>query len=217
MRYDHVIFDNDGVLLDSTTKNLQWMEKFRIKEAEKRGVEMTQEQSTRIFRASSPEEIRQVAKDTGLTVEQLREIETAKTHKKMEKIKKGEIKLFDSVKKVLKKIKQPKAMVSNAPQEATKFSLERYAIEKHFHTIRSPSLNDIEKYTEKKKPNPEMIEKVIKEKASENPIYIGDSGTDIEAAQKAGIDSIHVETSGSTERNPTYTVKNIEGILDIIH
>lgn len=217
MRYDHVIFDNDGVLLDSTTQNLQWMEEFRIKEAEKRGVEMTQEQSMRIFKASSAEEIRKLADDTGLSVEQLREIETAKTHKKMEKIKKGEIKLFDSVKKVLKEIKQPKAMVSNAPQEATKFSLETYGIEKHFHAIRCPSLEDIEQYSEKKKPNPELIQKVIKEKASENPIYIGDSGTDIQAAQKAGIDSIHVETSGTTDTNPNYSVKGLEGIMDIIN
>lgn len=217
MNYDHVIFDNDGVLLDSTTKDLEWMERFRVKEAEKCGGNMTLEQSHKVFMADSAQEIREVAKETDLSVNELREIETKKSQKKISKIKKGEISLFDSAEKVLKKIEQPMSMVSNASLKATRYSLKHYNIQKYFQTIRSPKLDSIENYMEKKKPNPEMIEKTIKERASNNPIYIGDSETDIIAAQRAGIDSIHIETSGIAERNPSYSVENLKEIPKILN
>lgn len=216
MSYDHVIFDNDGVLLDSTTEDLEWMERFRVEEAKKLGGQMTLEQSRKVFKANTAEEIRKIAEETGLTVSQLRQIEAKKSRKKIEKIKKGEISLFDSTVEVLKEIEQPKSMVSNAPLKATRYSLEHYNIQKYFQTVRSPRLDSIETYMEKKKPNPEMIEKTIREKGSSNPIYIGDSDTDIIAAEKAGIDSIHLETSGETAQNPTHTAKNLQQVLQIV-
>lgn len=216
MSYDQVIFDNDGVLLDSTTEDLEWMEQFRVREAERMGSEMTIEQSHKIFKATTGEEVRQVADETGLTVEQLREIEIRKSQKKIEKIRNGEISLFDSAQNILEQIEKPKSMVSNAPRKATEFSLKHFNIHNYFHEVRSPSLDSIETYMEKKKPNPEMIRETIKEKASDNPIYIGDSDTDIIAAEKAGIDSIHIETSGKTDQNPTHTAKNLQQVLQII-
>lgn len=216
MSYDHVIFDNDGVLLDSTTEDLEWMERFRVEEAERLGGNMTLEQSRKVFKANTAQDIRQIAEQTDLSVEQLREIEARKSQKKIKKIKQGEISLFDSAKEVLKEVEQPKSMVSNAPLKATRYSLEHYDIQKYFQTVRSPTLDSIEAYMEKKKPNPEMIKETIKEKASKNPIYIGDSDTDIIAAEKAGIDSIHLETSGKTEENPTHSAEGLQEILDII-
>lgn len=216
MSYDHVIFDNDGVLLDSTTENLQWMEKFRINQAEKMGGQMTPEQSEKIFKATKAEEIRELAEETGLTVEKLRKIEVRKSQKKIRKIKRGEIGLFDSAEEILKKIQRPKSMVSNAPWKATQFSLKHCNLRKHFKTVRSPRLDSLENYIEKKKPSPQMIQKTIKEKASENPVYIGDSETDIIAAEKAGIDSIYINRSGKVSRDPTFSVEKLDEVLDIL-
>lgn len=67
-----MIFDNDGVLLDSTTEALEWMERFRVEEAKRLGGQMTLEQSRKVFKANTAQEIRKIAEETGLTVSQLR-------------------------------------------------------------------------------------------------------------------------------------------------
>ncbi|MFB6144473.1 MAG: HAD family hydrolase [Candidatus Nanohaloarchaea archaeon] len=216
MGYDHVIFDKDGVLLDSSTEDLEWMEEMRIKEAESIGKEITWEQAEKVFKAKTQEDLEQLLDETGLTREELRRIEKAVAEKKVEKIKSGELNLFDDVVEVLESIEADKSVVSNAPRQATEFVLEKFDIRSHFQQIKSPGLDDIGRYIELRKPNPEMIKKVLHETQAENPIMVGDSTDDIRAARKAGIPSIHVRTNGRVEEEPDYQVEELREIVEII-
>lgn len=211
-----MIFDKDGVLLNSSTDSLEWMDRLRIKEAAKKGADMTMDQSKAVFRADSAGEIRRIASETGLEMKELAEIERQVARAKMEKIKNGELGLFPSTEQVLRAIQEPKSVVSNAPLEVTEFTLDHCGIQRYFNAVLSPSLEDLERYAERKKPSPEMVHEAIESTGSENPVFIGDSAEDIIAAENAGIDSIHVRTNGGIEPEPTYTVEGIEEVLQVL-
>ena len=106
--------------------------------------------------------------------------------------------------------------MSNAPWRATEFTVKEFGLEKHFEAIESPSLENLKRFTEIKKPNTYMVEKAISEMEAENPVMIGDSSDDVKVAENTGIDSIFVNTNGGTDLEPTYKVEKLQEILDII-
>lgn len=216
MEYDGIIFDKDGVLLDSMSDNYIWADRLRVREAGKKGFDLDMEDVREIIRAKSFEELKKVQKDTGLSLNDIRDLEITVAEKKIEKMKNGEITLFNSAEKVLTGIDAPKSVASNAPRIATDFTVKHFDIENHFEKILSPTLDDLEEYTRIKKPGASMLETAIDAMNAENPVMVGDSTDDIRAAKRAGIDSIHVRTNGGVEAEPTYTVEELEKVLEVL-
>lgn len=118
--------------------------------------------------------------------------------------------------------KHSMAIVSSAVKENITFTLEKYSIEQHFSHIFG--VGEVTKY----KPDPEGIFKAMEylEASPEDTIMIGDSRKDIEAANKAGIDSIlyyppqHEKTHDLDvlkEYNPTYIVNSLLDIPEIVN
>lgn len=216
MRYDAVIFDKDGVLLDSMG-SFRWADEMRIKMAGEMGKEIDMDESKKIVKAKTVEELQKAANETGLDIDTIRDIEEEIAKRKIEKIDRGEIELFKDTENVLNQLDLPKSVVSNAPLETTKFTIEKFGLEDHFQTVKSPSLSDIHEYVRLKKPSPHMLEDAIEVMDASNPVMVGDSDDDIKAAKKAGIDSIFVNTNGGTDLNPTHKVQRLKNILNIIN
>ena len=215
--YDGIIFDKDGVLLDSGINNFTWMDKVKSETAERLGHELTVEDSYKLVHAETVGEVDELLQEKGMSWDDLREIEDNVQDKKKELIRYGIIQLFPQVKKILNSIEQEKALVSNAPQDVTHYTLEYFEIRKHFSKVNAPSLAKPKKYIEIKKPQPTMIEDVIDNLGFENPLMIGDTSADIKAAKKAGIDSVHVNSYDTDmEVEPTYRVPRVENILEIV-
>jgi phosphoglycolate phosphatase len=217
MKYDAVIFDKDGVLLDSMDDNFKWADRVRKEMLEDKGRTITLEEAKKLALTSSADELRKLLEELELNAETIREVEKEISREKIEKIKSGEFKLFSDTEKVLEQLSVPKSVASNAPYETTRFVVENFNLEPHFEVVKSPSLNDLEKYVELKKPNPRMLEEAIEAMDAENPVMVGDSDDDIKAAKNAGIDSIFVNTNGGTDLNPTHKVRKLESILEIIN
>lgn len=217
MNYDAVIFDKDGVLLDSMYDNFKWADKMRVELAQDMGKEIDMKDSRKIVTASTVEELKEAVEETGLEAETIREIEGDIAKRKIEKIKNGDISLFKDTRKVLESLELPKSVVSNAPLETTKFTVKNFGIEKHFETVKAPPLDDIHEFVRLKKPSVYMLEDVIERMNASNPVMVGDSDDDIKAAKNAGIDSIFVNTNGGTDLNPTHKVQRLESILEIIN
>jgi len=215
--YDGIIFDQDGVLLDSGIDNFHWMEKIRIKEAKKDGIKLDSEEVRTLVHSSSHKKVEELLERKGMSWNQLEDIERKKENRKIERIEKGEIKLFPKVKEVLQKLEQPAGMVTNAPYLSTKFTVNYFGIRDYFGHINAPKLDDMKQFYNRKKPKPVMIHETMKELGMKNPVMIGDSGSDIRAAENAGIDSIHVNSYGfETEVEPTHTADKVREVLDIV-
>lgn len=215
--HDGVIFDKDGVLLDSGLNNFHWKDKARVKAAQKKDIELTLDQSIQIVEASTIKEIEEFLQDTGMTWKDLKQIEKSVEETKIELIKQGVIWLFPEAKNTLESINQTKALATNAPRKATNYTLSNFEIEQHFSNVKATSINDIKQYFRRKKPNRVMLEEIMDENNLENPLMVGDTRTDIKAAANAGIDSVHVlNYSNSASGKADYEVDNISQLKNIV-
>lgn len=219
MDYDAVIFDKDGVLLDSMSNGFKWADEMRIEMARHLGKDIDMEESKILVRASTVKELEAAVEETGLGAETIRDMEEEIAKRKIEKMKNGDIQLFKDTKKVLKELERkqiPKSVVSNAPEQTTRFTVNNFDLEKHFEKVLSPPLDDIHEFVRLKKPSPHMLEDAIDAMDASDPVMVGDSDDDIEAAKNAGIDSIFVNTNGGTDLDPTHKVQRLKSILDIV-
>lgn len=216
MDYDAVIFDKDGVLLDSMSDGFKWADEMRIKMARDLGKEIDMDDSRKIVKASTVEELEKAVEKTGLEAEAIRDMEEEIAKRKIEKMKSGDLKLFKDTKEVLEELSVPKSVVSNAPEQTTRFTVENFDLEKHFEKVLSPPLDDIHEFVRLKKPSPYMLEDAIEAMEASNPVMVGDSDDDIRAAKNVGIDSIFVNTNGGTDLDPTHSVERLKSVLEIV-
>ncbi len=215
--YDGVIFDQDGVLLDSGINKFRWMERIRIQEAEKRGFELDGEEVMSLIKASSHKDVKELLDKIGMDWKHLRELEKAKENWKIEKIEQGDIKLFPEVKKALRSLEVPVAMATNAPKLSTKFTVKYFGINNYFETVKAPELEDMKRFYDRKKPKPVMIHEIMDELGLENPVMVGDSTSDIEAAKNAGIDSVHINSYGfGNNADPTYEADSVREVVELV-
>lgn len=215
--YDGIIFDQDGILLDSGIDKFYWMDEIRAKEARKKGFDFTVEDAKTMVRANSAEPVKKLIESKGMTWQHVKEIELAVENQKIEKIEHGEIGLFPGVKKVLDTLDKKKAVVTNAPLLSTRLNLRYFGISKEFEVVNAPHTDDMRQFFGRKKPKPVMIEETMQKMGLENPVMVGDTSSDIKAAENAGIDSIHINSYGfDSGTEPTHVADSIEEVLDIV-
>ena len=218
MSYDAVIFDFDGVLMDSGFDGFQWALDERRKVAETNGWDIELERLEQgIFEPGHSEDLKQVMDREKVSWSQLREMEKAVAERKVEMAASGEIKIFEDVEEVLQALDCPKAIVSNAYMNYLKILLEELGIKDHIDYWTAPSLENIRDYREKMKPEPEMIHEALENLGTKNAVMVGDQFTDILAARKAGIDSVYINRNGEKEPKADYSIsdlKELEEILD---
>lgn len=215
--YDGIIFDQDGVLLDSGINKFYWMDEIRAEEAQRKGFDFSIEDAKTLVKSSSPEPIEKLIKRKGMSWEQVKQIELAVENQKIEKIEHGEITLFPEVKNVLSTLDKKKAVVTNAPLLSTRLNLRYFGISPEFDIVNAPHTNDMRRFFSRKKPKPVMIRETIQKMNLDNPLMVGDTGSDIKAAKNAGIDSVHINSYDfKTNVEPTHKADSIKEILEII-
>lgn len=208
--YDGLIFDKDGVLIDSGLNDFKWMDQRRRDAAKEEGFELNEEDSQQIVHANDSKIVEEVLERRGMDWSDLKKIELKVQEKKKEFIRSGKIGLFPQVKEVLNDLELEKAVATNAPKDITDFTFEHFDLYPYFSKVNSPSMKNFKKFFERKKPKPTMLEEVIEDRGFDNPLMIGDTETDIKAARNAGIDVVHLKTNGfTTNTEPDYRVQNI--------
>lgn len=218
MRYEAVIFDFDGVLMNSGFDGFQWALDERQKVITEKGWNLKLDKLEQgIFQPDHSEDIAEVMSEENVSWQQLREMEEAVAERKVELASTGEIRIFEDAEEILKSLECPKAVVSNAYNDYLQKLLEELGIESYIDFWIAPRLADIRSYREIMKPEPEMIEEALENLGTRDAVMIGDQTTDILSARNAGIDSIYIDRSGDKEAKADHSVKNLTEALEIIN
>jgi phosphoglycolate phosphatase len=217
MKYDAVIFDFDGVLMDSGFDDFHWAFEERRKVVKENGWDVDLERLGQgIFQPDTGEKIAELLDEENVSWRQLREMEEAVAERKVEMASTGEIQVFDDAKTALEELDCPKAVVSNAYNDYLRNLLEALGIEDYIDFWIAPRLSEIKRYRERMKPEPELLEEAMDQLKTRNVVMIGDQMEDVLAARNAGIDSIYIDRSGDKESKADHSVKSLVEALNII-
>jgi phosphoglycolate phosphatase len=212
--YDGVIFDKDGVLLDSGLNGFQWMDRVRVKEAKKHDVDFEVKEAT-IVGKGTEDDVLELLDNKDISFDKLLDIEKGVQASKRQMIRDGYIRLFPGAHRVLSQV-EAAGLATNAPKKTTEFTVDFFGLDKHFGAVKSVELEE-DRFFKRRKPRPVMLEEIIGELGFDNPVMIGDTSADVHAAQNAGIDSVLVESYHKSNRlNPTHRVKTVEEALGIL-
>lgn len=126
----------------------------------------------------------------------------------------GEKEPYDDI-GALRRLDLPRGVVSNNQRRIVEYTLSAHDLRGLFETVcaREPTLGSLEQ----KKPAPTYIETAMADLGVEQPLYVGDSESDVRAAHRAGVDiaflrrAHNADTSLSTE--PTYEVTSLEEVV----
>jgi HAD superfamily hydrolase (TIGR01549 family) len=215
-RYDTVLFDNDGVLVEPPRYETQ------------------AEAARTAFRAVGVDDVDQHHVDgviTGVTVEGLSEIctvydldeetlwdarERHDERSQLEAFRAGARDCYDDI-TALSAIRQPCGVVSNNHHSTIEFVLDFFDLGSSFETYygREMTIESLRL----KKPNPHYLDRAVSDLGGESVLYVGDSETDVLAAHRAGADSVFVRRDHSRDVDlsvaPTYEVETLHAVAEL--
>lgn len=111
----------------------------------------------------------------------------------------------------------PVGIASNNQRRVVESLLEEYGLASQFETVRArePELASLNR----KKPAPTFLERAWDDVGGSNPLYVGDKGTDILAARRAGIDVAFLRREHNRDRSldyePTYEVDTLDTVVGL--
>jgi HAD superfamily hydrolase (TIGR01549 family) len=217
MGYDAVLFDHDGVLVDLTST-------------------ATHREGARAAFAAvgvdDPDDEDVEATSIGVTPELLQDVcerydvdprefwyqrDTVTAHGQYEEMRAGEKGPYDDL-DVLDDFPVPLGVVSSNQRMTVAFSLSYFDVEHHFETLeaRDPTVTSLAR----KKPDPYYVRRALADLDATDALFVGDSETDVEAADRAGIDSAFLRRPHRAETelttSPDYEIDGLDELPGLL-
>ncbi len=218
MEYGSVVFDMDGVILDSM-RDHSWVYAAVERVVQEKGVEreLDRGEKAAILGEQGFDRCVQSCEKIGLDPGDVwTEICRATTRVRKERIESGEMTLVDGAGEMIKKIhaqERKMALVSNAPDEAVRFVVRHFELERFFDFY--IGLRDFEDLASKK-PAPDHLE-VAKAELGRNPyLYVGDAESDVIAAHRADMDAAWLHPSKESDVKADYELKALNALENVI-
>jgi len=216
MSYEAVIFDFDGVLIDSGFDGFQWAVEARKEYVEKRDIDVDRSKIQHGVFVPEDKELSEVVNGSDISWKQFKNMEEYAAERKLELASTGELQLFDDVRPVLELLDLPVAIVSNSYREYLESIFVELRIADYIRFYNAPSIDNIRNFTDRMKPEPVMINEALERLGTENAVMIGDQIEDVRGANRAGIDSIYIDRNGETEEKADHSVESLKEALELI-
>lgn len=189
MRYDAVLFDNDGVLTHLT--ELSVLRRAVERAFDEVGVtDPAEEHVEALTFGVTPEVLESVAEEYELESEQFwKHRDHQATTAQQREIEVGNKPLYDDFDAILD-LPVPRGIVSSNQHPTVEHILEWYDVGEHFETYygREMSVEGLRR----KKPETYYLDRAIDDIGAKNPVYVGDSESDVVAAENASMDSVFI-------------------------
>ena len=214
--YDAVIFDSDGVIVESPSK-----------QTFQRAVEQTfgnfnlsrpRRADLRAFVTQNVQAIKDLSDRYQVDLHELcQEAASQALREQKREFKEGLRSLYDDVVS-LRSLDLSLGVVSDNQHSLVKYALEYSGLRDWFDTVYG--LEFTPNGLRRAKPNPYYLNKALSDLDTTDALYVGDRARDVEAANNAGIDSVLLCRSGNSikcEVAPTYVVSSlcaIPGLLE---
>ncbi|WP_343161266.1 HAD-IA family hydrolase [Halogeometricum sp. CBA1124] len=216
-RYDAVVFDSDGVLVEPPTRETQLG---AIRSAFRElGVESPPADHVRdLSHDVRPDRLDAIADHHGLDAATLWTArERCDEQSQFEAFRAGSRQRYDDV-TAIADLPPNRGVVSNNHHSTVAFKLDFFELEPLFDTFYGREMT-VESLT-LKKPNTHYLDRAIADLNAENPLYVGDSESDVVAAHRAGADSAFVRRDHTRDAalsvTPTYEVDTLADLPDIV-
>lgn len=109
-------------------------------------------------------------------------------------------------------------VVSNARHATVNCVVEHLAFDTANTAVRGQYLEPEDWY--RRKPEPDYINEALDRTGADDALYVGDSETDVVAADRAGIDSAFIRREHNhrieLDHDPTFEIETLHALLDII-
>ena len=215
--YDGLLLDHDGVLLTLTDRaTLREAALAALRDA---GVDAPAEADAETLSIRvSTDELAALADRHAVTPERLWACREDRIAALLgEEIQAGRKRPYDDV-AALNGVSVPAGVVSNNQRRIVESALDTYDLATQFETVvaREPTVESLAE----KKPEPTYLERAMADTGCSNPLYVGDSETDVAAADRAGLDVAFLRRNHNADTaldtRPTYDVESLRAVVDLL-
>jgi haloacid dehalogenase superfamily, subfamily IA, variant 1 with third motif having Dx(3-4)D or Dx(3-4)E len=112
----------------------------------------------------------------------------------------------------------PFGVASNNQARTVEFILDYHGLEDHFGTVKARTSTFESLAT--MKPHPALVESAVEALPVDDPLYVGDSETDVLAARRAGVDVAFLRRPHNADRavdpEPTHDVESLRAVAALL-
>ncbi|MDS0282249.1 HAD family hydrolase [Haloarcula onubensis] len=215
--YDALLLDHDGVLLTLTDRST--LRETALAALRDAGVEAPEAaDAERLSIRVSTDELVALADRHALAPERLWRCREDRIEACLrEAIEAGRKAPYDDV-AALDGVDIPTGVVSNNQRRVIHHALDSHDMADWFETVvaREPTLDSLAE----KKPEPTYIQAATAAIGASNPLYVGDSATDVVAAERAGVDVAFLRrghnADATLDTRPTHDVESLHAVVDLL-
>lgn len=221
MKFKSVVFDMDGVILNSLVDSEEWKysavdEALREEDVNPEGLSRQEKDSLLGDKGYSA--CVKTSKNVGVNPREVwNDVAEKTTLARERQLEEGSFELYDHVRDTIESLHDRDiklGIISNAPETAVELTIEHFDLRRYFKFFAGVrNFEDLQA----RKPHPNHLELAKAELKREPYTYVGDAESDLIAAQRADMSSIWVKRSeASLDVKPDYTVEEVRKIQDIV-